>query len=85
VFDFIYSAKNSPKTVKVYFCYRILNHVMPDTTPCPFCSLDTNVIVANNDFWYAQWDTYPISQGLLLVIPFRHVQNCFAITQDERK
>ena len=57
---------------------------MPDKTPCLFCSPDPKVIKAKNEFWYARWDRFPASKGHMLVIPFRHVQNCFDTTPEER-
>jgi diadenosine tetraphosphate (Ap4A) HIT family hydrolase len=51
---------------------------------CPFCSPDNRDIITKNTLWYARWDKYPVTKGHLLVIPFRHVQDCFDLTKDER-
>jgi len=51
---------------------------------CPFCSPPAGEIVLENRFWYARHDKYPVSKGHMLVIPFRHVQDCFGINDGER-
>jgi diadenosine tetraphosphate (Ap4A) HIT family hydrolase len=51
---------------------------------CPFCSPDDRDVIIKNSLWYARWDKYPVTKGHLLVIPFRHVQDCFDLTKDER-
>ena len=56
---------------------------MTETKPCPFCSMDVKVIQARNEYWYARWDRFPASKGHMLVIPFRHVQNCFDTIPEE--
>jgi diadenosine tetraphosphate (Ap4A) HIT family hydrolase len=58
---------------------------MPDTTPCPFCTPDPKVIKAENELWYARWDRFPASKGHMLVIPFRHVRDCFDTTAEEKR
>jgi diadenosine tetraphosphate (Ap4A) HIT family hydrolase len=58
---------------------------MSDTPPCPFCSPDPKVIKAENELWYARWDRFPASKGHMLVIPFRHVQDCFDTTPEEKR
>jgi diadenosine tetraphosphate (Ap4A) HIT family hydrolase len=55
-----------------------------ESVTCLFCSPDDRDIIVKNSFWYAQWDKYPVSKGHMLVIPFRHVQNCFDLSVDER-
>jgi diadenosine tetraphosphate (Ap4A) HIT family hydrolase len=57
---------------------------MPEDHRCPFCSPDPKVIKAENTFWYARWDRFPASKGHMLVIPFRHVQDCFDTTPEEK-
>jgi diadenosine tetraphosphate (Ap4A) HIT family hydrolase len=50
---------------------------------CPFDSPAEDEINVKNSFWYARWDKYPVSKGHLLVIPFRHVRNCFDLSEGE--
>jgi diadenosine tetraphosphate (Ap4A) HIT family hydrolase len=57
---------------------------MSGTTSCLFCSPVPEEIVLKNTLWYARWDKYPVTKGHLLVIPLRHVQDCFDLTKEER-
>ena len=52
---------------------------------CPFCSPASAEIDLRNLFCYARYDRYPVGQGHLLILPFRHVTNFFELTEDERK
>jgi diadenosine tetraphosphate (Ap4A) HIT family hydrolase len=52
---------------------------------CPFCNPIADEIVVRNDLCYARWDKYPVSQGHLLVIPFRHTPDFFSMTDAERR
>jgi diadenosine tetraphosphate (Ap4A) HIT family hydrolase len=52
--------------------------------PCPFCSPPSEEIVLCNVLCYARYDRFPVSEGHLLIIPFRHVVNFLALTADER-
>ena len=51
---------------------------------CPFCTLQANRIVGENQ--HALWirDAYPISPGHSLVIPKRHFGSYFEVTSDEQ-
>jgi diadenosine tetraphosphate (Ap4A) HIT family hydrolase len=51
---------------------------------CPFCSPFSDEIVTKNNLCYALWDRYPMSKGHMLIIPFRHVQDFFGMTDEER-
>ena len=51
---------------------------------CPFCNPLAEDIVAKNNLCYALWDRSPVSQGHLLVIPFRHTPNFFSLTGEEK-
>jgi len=52
---------------------------------CPFCNPVVDEIVAKNDLCYARRDRYPVSEGHLLVIPFRHIPGFFSMTAEERQ
>ena len=54
------------------------------TTPCPFCSMPSDRIVAGNDLAFAVRDAYPISPGHTLIIVRRHVASFFEVNTDER-
>ena len=50
---------------------------------CVFCSVSADRIVAENLLAYAIHDKFPVTDGHLLVIPKRHAENYFSLTQDE--
>jgi diadenosine tetraphosphate (Ap4A) HIT family hydrolase len=52
---------------------------------CPFCNLSADEIIAKNELCYARWDRFPVSRGHLLIIPFRHTQDFFSLTDAERR
>ena len=52
-------------------------------TDCIFCSIDQSRVIANNDLAYAIHDGFPVTEGHTLVIPVRHVEDYFGLTQEE--
>ena len=56
---------------------------MNDDNNCPFCTSDESVL--SNDLAYAHYDKYPVNDGHLLIIPFRHVSNYFDLSNKERE
>ena len=55
------------------------------STPCPFCTLPDERIVASNEFAIAIRDGFPVSPGHTLVIPTRHVASWFDTTPEEQR
>lgn len=51
---------------------------------CPFCEVSASEIVLKNKLCFARWDKYPVSDGHILIIPFRHFSNYFDTTEDEK-
>jgi len=51
---------------------------------CPFCSPTNEEIYLRNLLCYARLDRFPINEGHLLVIPFRHEASFLSLTPDER-
>jgi len=51
---------------------------------CYFCSPSADIIATKNSLCYARWDRNPVSRGHMLVIPFRHVQDFFALSGEEK-
>ncbi len=49
---------------------------------CPFCKKIEKV--AENNSVFAMKDNYPVSEGHLLIIPYRHTENFFSMTEVER-
>ena len=51
--------------------------------PCLFCNAKEIGIVAENEFAYASYDTYPVSDFHCLIIPKRHVKDYFEMSDEE--
>ena len=51
--------------------------------PCLFCNSKISGIVLENEFTYASYDTYPVSELHCLIIPKRHVMDYFELTNEE--
>jgi diadenosine tetraphosphate (Ap4A) HIT family hydrolase len=52
--------------------------------PCIFDDPDPGDVLFRNERWYAREDRYPVSDGHILLIPFRHVASFFDLSPDER-
>lgn len=50
---------------------------------CPFCALDPAAVIARKGTVLALDDKYPVTPGHKLVIPERHVADCFDLTDAE--
>ncbi len=50
---------------------------------CPFCDIDNLDIILKNDYCFAVFDKYPVNEGHMLIIPFRHFGSFFDATKDE--
>ena len=51
--------------------------------PCLFCDSKKSGIVHENDLAYASYDPYPVSDHHCLIIPKRHINDYFDMTNDE--
>ena len=51
--------------------------------PCLFCNSKISCIALENEFAYASYDTYPVSELHCLIIPKRHVMDYFELTNEE--
>ena len=49
---------------------------------CPFCAHHKEIL--SNELAYARYDNYPVNDGHLLIVPFRHVSNYFELTIEEK-
>ncbi|WP_456383466.1 HIT family protein [Persephonella sp.] len=56
----------------------------PINENCPFCNVSEDMIVIKNDLCFAIFDRYPVNKGHMLIIPFRHFDNYFDSTFDEK-
>ena len=52
---------------------------------CQFCNPVADEIAAKNNLWYARRNRYLVSEGHLLVIPFRHTPDFFLMTVEENQ
>jgi diadenosine tetraphosphate (Ap4A) HIT family hydrolase len=50
---------------------------------CPFCTPKKFPIFAESIYLYAILDEYPVNAGHVLIIPKRHVQSFFNLTEKE--
>jgi diadenosine tetraphosphate (Ap4A) HIT family hydrolase len=51
--------------------------------PCIFCNVKESGVAHENELAYASYDTYPVSDHHCLIIPKRHVDNYFELTNEE--
>ena len=51
--------------------------------PCLFCNSKISGVALENEFAYASYDTYPVSELHCLIIPKRHVMDYFELTNEE--
>ena len=49
--------------------------------PCRFCT--SRAVTRRNELAYCERDSYPVSPGHSLIIPFRHCANFFELTAEE--
>ena len=50
---------------------------------CEYCS-DKSKVIKETDLIYAIYDSYPVNQGHILIIPKRHIENFFETSNEER-
>ena len=51
--------------------------------PCIFCKIRKEELQFENQFAYSSIDSYPVSQFHSLIVPKRHVETYFELTEDE--
>lgn len=52
---------------------------------CVFCDMPGSAYVIENDYFYGLFDKYPVTKGHLLIIPKRHAETLFELSEAERK
>jgi diadenosine tetraphosphate (Ap4A) HIT family hydrolase len=50
---------------------------------CLFCNIENERIIAENDLAYAIRDGFPVTELHTLIIPKRHVEDYFGLSQEE--
>ena len=51
--------------------------------PCLFCNSKKSGVAYENKLAYASYDTYPVSDLHCLIIPKRHINNYFDLSDEE--
>ena len=51
--------------------------------PCLFCNTKNKEYSFENNLAYSTFDTYPVSEFHLLIVPKRHIKNYFELTNNE--
>ena len=51
--------------------------------PCLFCNVNKSGVTEENNFAYASYDSYPVTNHHCLIIPKRHIKNYFELTDQE--
>ncbi len=51
--------------------------------PCIFCNTSKSDFVFENELAYVSFDSYPVSKFHSLIIPKKHIENYFDLTNDE--
>ena len=51
--------------------------------PCLFCNVTESGNAHENNFAYASYDSYPVSNHHCLIIPKRHIKDYFDLSKDE--
>lgn len=55
----------------------------PDCLFCDFENPDRHNLIEQNDLAYARWDNFPVSEGHAEIVPKRHIDSFFDLSQDE--
>ena len=50
---------------------------------CIFCNVSKSDTAHENELAYASYDTYPVSKHHCLIVPKRHIQDYFELTNEE--
>jgi len=50
---------------------------------CLFCNIEGERVIADNNLAYAVRDGFPVTELHTLIIPKRHVEDYFSLTQEE--
>ena len=51
--------------------------------PCLFCNIKKSALADENQFAYASYDSYPVTNKHCLIIPKRHVKDYFDLMEEE--
>ena len=51
--------------------------------PCLFCNINESGCTHKNNLAYASYDSYPVSDDHCLIIPKRHIESYFELSNEE--
>ena len=51
--------------------------------PCLFCNVEKSGCAHENELAYASYDSYPVTEHHCLIIPKRHIENYFDLSNKE--
>ena len=51
--------------------------------PCLFCNVPSSEYIFENNLAFSTFDSYPVSEFHVLILPKRHIKNYFALSNDE--
>ena len=51
--------------------------------PCLFCNVPSSEYIFKNNLAFSTFDSYPVSKHHALIIPKRHVENYFDMSEEE--
>ena len=51
--------------------------------PCLFCNTSNKEYIFENNLAFSTFDSYPVSEFHVLVLPKRHIKNYFELSNDE--
>ena len=51
--------------------------------PCLFCNIEKSGCAHENELAYASYDSYPVTEHHCLIIPKRHIENYFDLSNKE--
>ncbi len=50
---------------------------------CTFCTLDKSKVLLENDYFFAIYDRFPVTEGHTLIVAKRHFENIFGMHREE--
>jgi diadenosine tetraphosphate (Ap4A) HIT family hydrolase len=80
----LHAAEFSPTFIDRYQNEYFPSMTSPDSKPCPFCNLDANRILAEDELTVVYRDGFPVSLGHAVIIPRRHFATLFEATEAEQ-
>ena len=57
---------------------------MDANAPCPFCEIDPQRIIYEDQFCFAVRDWFPVSEGHTLIVSKRHIPSYFDASDEEK-